>query len=186
MRKQKAARTPARSGRARQRKRPRGGDPGGTTDGALRELIARSLAWHDAHADFEQTIADLTIQQAGQKPAGLPYSAWQLLEHLRLAQRDILEFCRDPHYKERKWPDEYWPAADAPPDARAWQQSAAAYRRDLEELQRMAGDSRINLFARIPHGQGQTLLREIILVLDHNAYHLGQLVLVRRLIGAWK
>jgi uncharacterized damage-inducible protein DinB len=119
-------------------------------------------------------------------PEGLPYSPWQLLEHLRLAQHDILDFCLNPSYEEMNWPDDYWPASPSPPSAAAWDDSVAAYRRDLEAMQRLAGDPKIDLFATIPHGSGQTYLREILLVVDHAAYHIGQIVLVRRSLGNWK
>jgi uncharacterized damage-inducible protein DinB len=103
-----------------------------------------------------------------------------------LAQADILDFCRNPGYKEGKWPDDYWPPSAAPPSKAAWKQSLTAFRRDLAEMKKLAADTSVDLFARIPHGSGQTYLREILLVADHNAYHVGQLVAVRRALGAWK
>ncbi len=111
---------------------------------------------------------------------------WQLVEHLRIAQADILEFCRTAKYKEKKWPDDYWPTPLGPRNAAAWTRSIAAYRRDRKALQRLAANPKIDLFAAIPHGTGQTYLREILLVADHNAYHIGQIVAVRRLLGIWK
>ena len=119
------------------------------------------------------------------RPAGLPYSPWELLEHLRITQRDILDFCRDPGYSERKWPDDYWPTPDEPPTPEAWERSVAGFREDRDALMKLAGDPAVDLFSRIPHGSGQTYLREILLVADHNAYHLGEIVAVRRLLGAW-
>jgi uncharacterized damage-inducible protein DinB len=122
----------------------------------------------------------------GKRPAKLPYSAWQLLEHLRITQRDILDFCRDSNYQERKWPDNYWPASAAPPSAKSWAESIRRFREDREALQQLAADPDIELTARIPHGSGQTYLRELLLVADHTAYHVGELVVVRRLLGIWK
>jgi uncharacterized damage-inducible protein DinB len=155
-------------------------------DTALREQLARYLDWHDAHADFDTAIKDIPPKLRGAVPEGLPYSPWQLLEHLRLAQHDILDFCVNPSYKEMRWPDDYWPTSASPPSAAAWDGSIAGYRSDLEAMQRLARDPRIDLFATIPHGSGQTYLREILLVVDHAAYHIGQIVLVRRLLGDWK
>jgi hypothetical protein len=122
----------------------------------------------------------------GRKPQGLPYSPWQLLEHLRLSQRDVLDFCRDPAYVEQKWPDDYWPPTEAPPDAAAWDRSVAAFRRDRDALKALAADTRLDLFTTIPHGSGQTYLRELVLMIDHNAYHVGELVAVRRALGVWQ
>ena len=116
----------------------------------------------------------------------LPFTAWRLLEHLRLAQWDILEFSRDPKHQSPQWPEGYWPEGDAPANAAAWDASVAALRRDLAEMEKLVRDPSNNLFAPIPHGQGQTLLREALLVADHNSYHVGQLIMLRRLLGAWK
>jgi uncharacterized damage-inducible protein DinB len=121
----------------------------------------------------------------GAKPDGSAHSPWELLEHLRIAQDDILDFCRNAEYRERNWPDEYWPPSPAPPDAEAWARSADAFRRDREDLKRLALDPSIELFAAIPHGTGQTYLRELLLVIDHNSYHLGQLVSLRIQLGCW-
>ena len=117
--------------------------------------------------------------------AGFPHSAWELVEHLRITQRDILDFCRDPNYVEPKWPDDYWPKSPEPPSERAWDESIAAFREDRAALEALAADGSIDLFAKIPHGSGQTYLRELVLVADHNAYHLGQLVMLRQQLGAW-
>lgn len=115
----------------------------------------------------------------------MPHSPWEILEHLRIAQHDILDFCVNPRYVEMKWPDDYWPPASAPPSDAAWQTSIEAYRRDRASLQALAEKPDIDLLARIPRGSGQTYLRELLLVIDHNAYHLGELVTVRRILGAW-
>jgi hypothetical protein len=153
---------------------------------SLRDHLLRLLDWRDAHADFDAAVADLPPDRAGVRPAGLPYSPWELLEHLRICQRDILDFCRDPAYAEKKWPDDYWPSDPAPPSPGAWDASAAAFRADREAMKQLVADPAVDLFATIPHGQGQTYLREALLVADHNAYHLGQLIVVRRLLGAWE
>jgi hypothetical protein len=152
----------------------------------LRIQLVRLLTWADAHVTFEKAVAGLEPGLRGLQPAGLPYSPWQLLEHLRLAQADILTFCRDPGYEEPSWPADYWPAGAAPPDDLAWDRSVSEYLGDREALVRLAADPRVELGAEIPHGSGQTYLRELLLVADHNAYHVGQLVLVRRLLGAWE
>jgi uncharacterized damage-inducible protein DinB len=155
------------------------------THDPLRTHVTRLLDWHDAHATFDDAVEGIAPELYGKQPDGLPYSPWQLLEHLRLTQLDILEFCRDSSYKEKNWPEEYWPETEGPSSADAWEKSVADYRSDREELKRMAADTGLDLFARIPHGSGQTYLREFLLVADHNAYHVGQLVVVRRLLGAW-
>ena len=152
---------------------------------ALRTHLLKLLDWQDAHASFESAVKDLPPKLRGQQPQGLPHSPWQLVEHLRFTQRDILDFCRDSSYTEPKWPDEYWPASVAPPAPEAWDESVAGFRGDLEAIKQLVQDPGTDLFAEIPHGQGQTYLREVLLVADHNAYHVGQLIAVRRLLNAW-
>jgi len=152
---------------------------------ALREQLRKLLAWGDAHVDYDRAVAGLAPGLRGVRPDGLPYSPWELLEHLRITQHDILDFSRNPQYAELSWPEDYWPDSAVPPDADAWDRSVAAFHAEREALQALAADASIDLFARIPHGQGQTYLREILLAADHAAYHVGQLVLVRRLLGAW-
>jgi uncharacterized damage-inducible protein DinB len=156
-----------------------------SNDEALREHLRKLLAWGDAHVDYDRAVADLAPALRGVRPSGLPYSAWELLEHLRITQHDILDFARNPHYTELSWPEDYWPSSAEPPDEHAWERSVAAFRADREALQSLASDPEIDLFAKIPHGQGQTYLRELLLVADHSAYHVGQLVVVRRLLDAW-
>ena len=151
----------------------------------LREHLAKILDWHDAHVDFDGAVEGIAPEQRGVQPDGLPYSPWQLLEHIRIAQHDILDFCLNPAYEDMKWPDDCWPKTAAPPTRDAWSDSIAGYRADRESLKRLAADPAIDLFARIPHGQGQTYLREVLLVADHTAYHVGQLVAVRRLLRIW-
>jgi hypothetical protein len=152
---------------------------------ALREHLLYLLRGGGAHLDFEKAVAGLPPELRGVRPAGLPHSPWRLLEHLRIAQWDILEFCRNPKHVSPSFPEGYWPEGDAPPDPGAWDRSANAFRADLRAMEALVGDPASDLFTPLPHGQGQTLLREALLVADHNAYHLGQLVVVRRLLGAW-
>jgi len=151
----------------------------------LRQHIADLLVWEEAHVGFDKAVKGITPRYRGAVPDGLPHSPWQLLEHLRIAQADILEFCRSSRYKAKKWPDDYWPVSPKPPNAAAWTRSIAAFRRDRAALQRLARNPKIDLFARIPHGTGQTYLRELLLIADHTAYHAGQLVIVRRALGDW-
>ena len=149
----------------------------------LRRTLERLLDWEDAHVGLESVVEGIPAELQAKRPDGLPYSAWQLLEHIRLTQRDILDFCRDPRYVEPRSVSEYWPAAAEPPSPRAWDESIAAILADREAMKRIARDS--DLFAAVPQGTGQTFLREVVLLADHNAYTLGQLVVVRRLLGAW-
>jgi DinB family protein len=151
----------------------------------LRDLLARALNWAEAHTGLDDAVAALAVELRGRAPDGLPYSPWQLLEHIRITQRDILDFCRDPAYEERKWPDDYWPPSPEPPSAAAWDETLRRIREDRGALETLARDPSVDLAARIPHGSGQTYLREILLVIDHTAYHLGELIVVRRLLGAW-
>jgi hypothetical protein len=151
----------------------------------LRSQLAEVLDWRSAHADLHSAVANLPPAQRGIAPVGLPYTPWQLVEHIRLAQADMLAFCIRPDYEEGTWPDDYWPATSAPPDPDAWEASLAAIRRDLEALRALVLDPARDLLGPVPAGAGQTLLREILLVADHTAYHVGQLVVVRRLQGNW-
>jgi hypothetical protein len=155
-------------------------------DKALREHIVYLLQDGGAHAKFDDVFTDVPTELRGKQPAGLPHSLWMLLEHMRIGQWDILEFSRNAKHKSPKWPEGYWPDSDAPPNSAAWDASVAAFRRDLVEMEKLVKDPSKDLFASIPHGQGQTLLREALLVADHNSYHVGQLILLRRLLGAWK
>jgi DinB superfamily len=156
-----------------------------TADPAVRDLLGRSLGWSDAHASFEDAVRDLPVHLRGARPAGLPHSPWELVEHTRIAQRDILNFTVTARYDKLEWPSGYWPPSPEPPEPDAWERSVAAVRKDRESLQKLARDARIDLAAVTPHGTDQTYLRELLLVLDHTAYHIGQLVIVRRLLGAW-
>ena len=158
----------------------------GRHDAALRKYLIELLGGGGAHADFDEAIEGLPEELRGARVKDVPFTPWRLLEHLRMAQWDILEFSRNAKHKSPKWPEGYWPDGDAPPNSAAWDASVAAFRRDLAEMEKLVKDSSNNLFAPIPHGQGQTLLREALLVADHNSYHVGQLILLRRLLGAWK
>jgi len=155
-------------------------------DRSLREHLLYLLDGGGAHLNFDKAVAGLPADLRGKRPRGAPYSAWELVEHMRMAQWDILEFSRNPQHVSPPWPAGYWPSQPAPASAAAWTKSLKGFRADLAALRQLAEDPATDLHARIPHGDGQTILREILLVADHNAYHLGQLVLVRRLLGAWK
>ena len=152
----------------------------------LREHVLYLLDGGGAHAKFDEVIKAFPPKLHGTKPAHFPHSAWMLLEHMRLAQRDILEFSRNPKHVSPPWPAGYWPKTAAPPNAAAWKRSIGQFHKDLEAMQALVANPKTDLFARIPWGDGQTILREALLVADHNAYHLAQLLDVRRLLGAWK
>src|SRR5438105_4287471 len=155
-----------------------------TESNALRKQLIELLKGHGAHADFDATVAGFPVERAGEKAAGAPHTAWQLLEHMRIAQWDILEFTRNPKHVSPQWPEGYWPQKGTPPEKAAWSKSLRAFRADLKAMQDLVADPASDLFARIPHGEGQTLLREALLVADHNSYHLGQFVLLRRMLEA--
>ena len=151
---------------------------------ALREHMLYLLRGGGAHLNFEQGVAGLAAALQGAKAPGAPHTPWQLVEHMRICQWDILDFSVNPDYKEMRF-EEYWPKSAAPPDEAAWEESLRRFRADLKAMEGLVVDPKTDLFARIPWGDGQTVLREALLIADHNAYHLGQLVLVRRLLGAW-
>ena len=151
----------------------------------LRDNLGRSLSWHEAHVDWKKAVAGIPAKDQGKRPKGAEHSPWELLEHMRLATWDILEFSRDPKHVSPDWPAGYWPKKPAPPNAGAWEKSVRALERDLDEMRKLVNDPKLDLLAPIPGGTGQTILREALLIADHNAYHLGQLVLVRRLLGCW-
>jgi uncharacterized damage-inducible protein DinB len=157
-----------------------------SADAAIRDQLARALDWEDARVGFDKAVADVPAHLRGVAPPGVPHSIWQLVEHIRLAQHDILDFSRNAKYKEMKWPDDYWPASAAPGSDAAWKKSLARVRAGRRGLQELAADRSIDLTAKIPHGSGQTVLRELLLVADHTSYHVGQIVLIRQLLGIWK
>lgn len=152
---------------------------------SIRTVVAHLLDWEDAHAGFDKVVSGLPRKLQGQVPPGLPYSPWQLLEHIRIAQQDILEFCVNPDYEERHWPDDYWPKNPSPPSPSAWDESVAGVRQDREALKQLALNPGVDLMGKVPASEDQTYLRELLLVADHTAYHLGELVVVRRALGAW-
>jgi hypothetical protein len=155
-------------------------------DQALRDHLLYLLGEGGAHVGFEKALAGLAPELRGKKAPGLPHTAWQLLEHLRLAQSDILEFSRDRNHVSPDWPEGYWPETEAPSDEAAWEKSIESFRRDLKALRDLVADPATDLYAKIPWGDGQTILREALLTADHNAYHLGQIVSVRQALGAWE
>jgi uncharacterized damage-inducible protein DinB len=153
----------------------------------LRAHLVRVLDWEEAHVGFDKALDGIPEDKRGSRTDGFEHSTWQLLEHMRLAQKDLLDFARNSQYVHAlKWPDDYWPRNPAPPDATAWNQSIAEFKSDRERLKQLALDTEIDLFALVPTGKGhQTYLRTILVVVDHNAYHVGQLVAVRRALGIW-
>jgi hypothetical protein len=154
-------------------------------DASLRKHLLDLLNGGHAHATFDAAVKNLSAALRGKRPKDAVHSPWEVLEHMRIAQWDILEFSRDPAHQSPEWPSGYWPATPTPPDAKAWDKSVRAFRRDLKAMCDLVADPSTDLYARIPHGNGQTILKEALLVADHNAYHLGELVLLRRLLGAW-
>ena len=154
-------------------------------DSGLRKQLIELIEGGGAHTGFVEALEKFPAELAGQRPDGAPHSLWELLEHMRIAQWDILQFSRDPDHKSPKWPDEYWPTSPEPPRVGAWATSVHSFRTDMQAMCALIADPAADLNARIPHGTGQTLLREALLLADHNSYHLGQLVLVGKMIGAW-
>ncbi len=155
-------------------------------DASLRQHLLALLTSGHAHADFDTALRNLPSALRGKRPRGAEHSPWEVLEHMRIAQWDIFEFSRDPAHQSPEWPSGYWPGTPAPPDDQAWNRSVRAFRRDLKAMCDLIANPSTDLNARIAHGDGQTILREALLVADHNAYHLGEMVLLRRLLGAWK
>jgi uncharacterized damage-inducible protein DinB len=154
-------------------------------DRSLRDHLRKILDWEDAHASFDRAVKGVPARLRARVPDGWAHSLWQLLEHLRICQHDILDFCVNPAYVDPGMAA-LWPESPRPPKASAWDASVAAVRHDRAALARMAADGKVDLFAKIPHGSGQTYLRELLLVADHNAYHVGQIVALRRALGDWK
>lgn len=155
-------------------------------DQLLRDQLVEFLKKGNAHVDLFSALKDFPPDLYGQKPEGAPHSAWQLLEHIRLTLNDLLVFSTDPNYVAAKWPDAYWPKQAAPKDTAAWKTSVKALKADLEEFEKLIQNPASNLYAPIPWGEGQTLLREALLAIDHNSYTVGQLVMLRKQLGAWK
>jgi hypothetical protein len=155
-------------------------------DQALRDQLVELLHGGSAHATAAAALDDFPVELRAKKPDGAPHNGWQLLEHLRLALSDLLNFCTNAEYLEPKWPDDYWPKSEEPPEPDSWDKSVAAFKTDLEAFEALIKDPAGNIYATIPWGQGQSVFREVLLAADHTSYHVGQLVLLRRLLGAWK
>jgi hypothetical protein len=154
-------------------------------DQSLREHVIYLLKGGGAHAKFDDVVPGIPAKLRGQRPAGLPHTPWMLLEHMRIAQWDIFDFSINPKYKSLAWPEGYWPKTEAPPSAAAWEKSIKDFCKDLKAMQDLVANPKTDLYAKLSWGDGQTILREALLVADHNAYHLGQLVDARRILGAW-
>jgi hypothetical protein len=156
------------------------------SDEGWKAIVASSLDWEQAHLSFENALQGLPVELRGRRPEGLPHSPWELVEHIRIAQHDLLEFCRKADYQHGlKWPDDYWPTTEGPPADGAWEQSLSLIRQDRDALKEFVTEPGRDLAAKIPHGTGQTYLRTVLVAVDHTAYHLGELLAVRRLLGAW-
>ncbi|HTS71843.1 MAG TPA: DinB family protein [Terriglobia bacterium] len=155
-----------------------------THDKALRQHLLDLLSGGNAHLDFDSVFKNVPTRMRGERPKGAQHSLWEILEHLRIAQWDILEFSRDANHKSPEFPAGYWPGTSAPPDEAAWAKSIRAFRKDLDSLCKLVADESTDLYTRIPHGEGQTILREALVAADHNSYHLGEARLLRRLLGA--
>ncbi len=156
------------------------------TDQQLRQHVVRLLKGGEAHAGFDTAVESFPESLRGVRPEHAEHSPWEVLEHLRIAQWDILEFSRNPRHKSPEFPLGYWPSTQEPPNDEAWDRSVKAFRKDLQALCDLVSDESTDLFSRIPHGDGQTLLREALVAADHTSYHLGELILLRRILGAWQ
>ncbi len=154
-------------------------------DQSLRKHLVFLLQGEGAHVGFDSAVKDMPANLRGKRPQGSPHSAWELLEHMRIAQWDILEFTRDPKHLSPKWPDSYWPKSPEPPDEHAWDESVKGFHSDLHALEKLVSDPGTDLLASLGHDKEKTVLREVLLAADHNAYHIGELVLLRRILGAW-
>jgi uncharacterized damage-inducible protein DinB len=150
-----------------------------------REIVASSLGWEQAHAGLDRSVDGLAPELRGRRPDHFPHSVWELLEHIRFTQNDLLSFCTDPKYKEPHWPDDYWPKSPAPRDDAEWKNCLTAIKRDREALEKFTKETDIELTDRVPHGTGQTYLRTVLVAMDHTSHHVGQIIAVRRLLGAW-
>ncbi len=153
-----------------------------TNDSAFRKQLVTAISGRESHIDFDSAVKDFPSRDRGAKPGGAPHSAWQLLEHMRIAQHDILEFSRNSNHKSPPWPEGYWPESEAPPNPEAWDSSVKAFKHDARELDKLVEDARQDLMKPFAHGEGQNLLREALLVATHNSYHLGQLVFLKKML----
>lgn len=152
---------------------------------AWARIVASSLNWEQAHASLDSAVKGLPADLRARRPDGLPYSVWELVEHIRITQRDLLEFCANPNYHEPKWPDDYWRRSPAPPSDAEWNESLETCRRDAQAFAAFTTENASELTERIPHGTGQTYLRTVLVAVDHTSHHVGQIIAVRRLLGAW-
>lgn len=151
----------------------------------VRSLLLEQLEGRHAHVDFQQAVQGLTYKQAGIRVEGVPHTIWELIEHIRIAQDDILEFCKNSDYEPLDWPDDYWPEDSKPASDEQFKESVQAVEDGIEAMRELIRDPQNNIQQVFPHGDGQTLFREAMLIVDHNAYHIGQMVMIRRLLGSW-
>ncbi len=155
-------------------------------DEQLRKELLNYLEHPHTHATFVQIIKDFPVERINEKPVGLPYSFWQLLEHIRVSQWDMVDFLQNRDYKELEWPKDYWPGDSEKADGKMWNECVKKYEQDIETLKKIIEDPKTDLFAKIPHGTGQTIFKEVLQIIDHASYHLGQFIVLRRLAGEWK
>lgn len=155
-------------------------------DRILRDTLIPFLRGQGAHVDLATAVKDFPAEHYGTRPKNLPHSAWELLEHIRFTLHDLLDFCTNPEYTESEWPDAYWPKNSSPNKPEDWAKTVTAIQKDIEAFERLVGDPSSNLYAKIPWGDGQTLLREVLLAGDHTSYHVGELVHVRQSLGIWR
>jgi uncharacterized damage-inducible protein DinB len=155
-------------------------------DRALRAQLVEFLRSASAHAELKTVVDDFPEKLRGHKPKGAPHSAWQQLEHIRIALHDLYDFSTNPNYVQAEWPEAYWPKEAAPPDNHAWEKSVRAVKKEIADFEKLIGDPETNLYATIPWGTGQTILREVLLAGQHTSYHLGQIVSLKKELGAWK
>lgn len=154
-------------------------------DQVLRDQLLALLRGSQAYSPFDQIVADFPLEHINTRPPNVPYTPWHLLEHLRFAQRDMLNYIRDPHYTAPEWPDDYWPPKNAQADARQWNQTINDFRADLQALQTIVADPQTDLIAPLPHAPQYNILREILVVADHNAYHIGEFAILRQVMCTW-
>lgn len=156
-----------------------------TDQDTIRERLAQSLSWEAAHVGFEQAVSNIPYSVCILKPFGMPYSIWELTEHCRIAQRDILEYCKNPYYTSPEWPTEYWPDRNNLPTEQQWEQSVQSFIKDLNEMAEIIRDPKNDLFRPFENGSGHNLFREAAILIDHTAYHTGQIVLIRKILDVW-
>ncbi len=155
-------------------------------DSIVRKQLRDLLSGDHAHMPFDDAVKDFPPEQMNTRPPHVSYTPWHLLEHLRIAQWDILEFIRNPHHVSPSWPEGYWPAQDAQADVAAWERTVAAFRADLQALQAIVDDETADLYTPLPHGEGQTIMQELLVIADHNAYHIGEFAILRQVMGTWR